>query len=192
MESGGQPTVGGKAVEVPSEPGGQPTVLRPIATTASTESLLKYGSLILRTITFVFSLISLAVMASNKGFNTTIKGFSYVLAACVISVVYTLLQNLRRFNYLSTGNLLLQASASNLVDFLGDQIVAYLLLSSASAAAPSIELMRGLEKSLKSLGVNGKASSVSSASTAMAFLAFFPLALSALISGYKLSTKTYV
>ncbi|KAI3873593.1 hypothetical protein MKX03_035364 [Papaver bracteatum] len=191
MESGGQATVGGNAVEVP-EPGGQPTVLRPIATTASTESLLKYGSLILRTATFVFSLISMAVMASNKGFNTTIKGFSYVLAACVISVVYTLLQNLRHFNYLSTGNLLLPACASNLVDFLGDQIVAYLLLSSASAAAPNIELIRGFEKALKSLGATTKGSTVSSASTAMAFLAFFPLALSAMISGYKLSTKTYV
>ncbi|XP_026431811.1 CASP-like protein 4B4 [Papaver somniferum] len=131
-------------------------------------------------------------MASKKGFNTTIKGFSYVLAACVISAVYTLLQNLRHFNYLSTGNLLLEACASNLVDFLGDQIVAYLLLSSASAATPSIELIRGLEKSFKSFGATTKGSSVSSASTAMAFLAFFPLALSAMISGYKLSTKTYV
>ncbi|RZC86364.1 hypothetical protein C5167_030446 [Papaver somniferum] len=169
MESGGQATVGGKAAEVPSKPGGQPTLLRPIGTTASTE-----------------------IMASKKGFNTTIKGFSYVLAACVISAVYTLLQNLRHFNYLSTGNLLLEACASNLVDFLGDQIVAYLLLSSASAATPSIELIRGLEKSFKSFGATTKGSSVSSASTAMAFLAFFPLALSAMISGYKLSTKTYV
>ncbi|KAI3974708.1 hypothetical protein MKX01_004437 [Papaver californicum] len=190
MESGGQATMGGKAAEVSAEFGGQPpTVLRPIATSASTVGLLKYGGLILRVPAFVFSLISFSVMASNKGFFDKFDGFSYVLAACVISAVYTLLQNVRKIYYLSTGNSLFEACTSNLVDFVGDQIVAYLLLSAASAAAPSISLIRKAENSL---GRNMKVSSMSSASTGMAFLAFFPLALSAMLSGYKLSTKTYV
>ncbi|KAI3987240.1 hypothetical protein MKX01_031724 [Papaver californicum] len=146
MESGGQAPIGGNAEELPADSGGQPpTVLKPIATSASTMGLLMYGGLILRVAAFVFSLISFSVMASNKGFFDTLEGFSYVLAACVISAVYTLLQNVRKIYHLSTGNSLFEACTSNLVDFVGDQ--------------------------------DGQA--------------FFPLALSAILSGYKLSTKTY-
>ncbi|KAI3983550.1 hypothetical protein MKX01_000562, partial [Papaver californicum] len=97
--------------------------------------------------------------------------------------------NVRKIYHLSTGNSLFEACSSNLVDFVGERIVAYLLLSAASAAAPSITLIRAVEKSF---GTYKKASSMSSASTEMAFLAFFPFALAAVLFGYKLSTKTYV
>ncbi|KAI3873592.1 hypothetical protein MKX03_035363 [Papaver bracteatum] len=165
------------------ESGAQPTT-----TSTSTTGLLKYGSLVLRAAAFVFSVISFAIMASIKDFDI-FHEFSYILAACVLSTAYTLFQNLRHFNYLSTGNLLFEARTSGLVDFFGDQIIAYLLISSASAAAPSISTVKALEDySLE----NHVTSTKSAASISMAFLAFFPLALSAILSGFKLSTKTYV
>ncbi|MCL7024001.1 hypothetical protein MKW94_030798 [Papaver nudicaule] len=191
MEPGGQLPAMGNTADLPAEFVVQPP-LRPIATRASTEALLKYGSLILRTLAFVFSVISFSVMASNKGVFDSFDEFSYVLAACVLSAVYTLLQNIRHTNYYLSGNSLFAKCTSNLVDFVGDQIIAYLLLSSASAAAPTVSKIRDVEKALKAYGADKKVSAMSSASTGMAFLAFFPLAISAMISGYKLSTKTYV
>ncbi|KAI3958167.1 hypothetical protein MKW98_020809 [Papaver atlanticum] len=168
------------------ESGAQPTTTT--ATSTSTVGLFKYGSLVLRAAAFVFSVISFAIMASINGFDI-FHEFSYILAACVLSTAYTLFQNLRHINYLSTGNLLFEARTSSLVDFFGDQIIAYLLISSASAAAPSISTVKALEDdSLE----NHVTSTKSAASTSMAFLAFFPLALSAMLSGYKLSTKTYI
>ncbi|KAI3983551.1 hypothetical protein MKX01_000563 [Papaver californicum] len=112
----------------------------------------------------------------------------YILAACVLSTVYTLFQNIRQVYYLSTGNSLFEASTSSVIDFAGDQMGCLQLLLSASAAAPTISTLKGFEDSV---GENHSASSKSAASTSMAFLAFFPLALSAILSGYKLSTKTY-
>ncbi|RZC86363.1 hypothetical protein C5167_030440 [Papaver somniferum] len=168
------------------ESGAQPTAT--IATSTSTEGSLKYGSLVLWDATFVFSIVSFPIMASNEGFDA-VHEFSYILAACVISTVYTLLQNIRQIYYISTGNSLFEACTSSAIDFFGDQIVAYLLISSASAAAPTISSLKEYEDSV---GGNHSASSKSAASTGMAFVAFFPLALSAMLSGYKLSTKTYI
>lgn len=64
------------------------------------------------------------------------------------------------------------------------QIVAYLLLSAASAAVPLTNSMR---RGADNIFTDSSASAIS-----MEFFAFFSLALSALISGYKLSTQTYI
>lgn len=64
------------------------------------------------------------------------------------------------------------------------QIVAYLLLSAASAAVPLTNSMR---QGSDNIFTDSSASAIS-----MEFFAFFSLALSALISGYKLSNQTYI
>lgn len=64
------------------------------------------------------------------------------------------------------------------------QIVAYLLISSASAAVPMINRMRE--------GADNIFTDSLAASISMSFFAFFSLGLSALISGYKLSAQSYI
>ncbi|KAI3958169.1 hypothetical protein MKW98_020811 [Papaver atlanticum] len=166
------------------ESGAQPTTTT--ATSMLTMGLLKYGSFVLRSAAFVFSVNSFVIMASIKGFDI-FHEFSYILAACVLSTAYTLFQNLRHINYLSTGNLLFEARTSSLVDFFGDQIIAYLLISSASGAAPSISTVNASEDYALE---NHVTSTKGATSTNMAFLAFLSLNLSAMLSSYKLSTKT--
>ncbi|XLS82560.1 hypothetical protein HN51_048391, partial [Arachis hypogaea] len=71
-----------------------------------------------------------------------------------------------------------------LVDFFGDQIMAYLLISSASAAIPITNRMRE--------GADNAFTDTSTAAISLSFFAFLCLALSAIISGYKLSTQTNI
>ncbi|CAG7880770.1 unnamed protein product [Brassica rapa] len=66
------------------------------------------------------------------------------------------------------------------VDFSGDQIVAYLLISAASSAIP---LTNRFREGQDNIFTDSAASAIT-----MAVLAFVSLALSALFSGYKLST----
>ncbi|XP_013623961.1 CASP-like protein 4B1 [Brassica napus] len=69
---------------------------------------------------------------------------------------------------------------SILLDFSGDQIVAYLLISAASSAIP---LTNRFREGQDNIFTDSAASAIT-----MAVLAFLSLALSALFSGYKLST----
>lgn len=64
------------------------------------------------------------------------------------------------------------------------QIMAYLLMSAASAAVPLTNRMRE--------GSDTIFTDSSSSAISMAFLAFFALALAALVSGYKLCTYSYI
>lgn len=69
------------------------------------------------------------------------------------------------------------------------QIVAYLLISAGSAAVPLTNSDRELEASLYA---PTSFTDSAAAAIAMAFFAFFALALSALVSGYKLSNQSYI
>ncbi|KAI3950601.1 hypothetical protein MKW92_019514 [Papaver armeniacum] len=115
------------------------------------------GSLILRAAALVFSAISFIIMANVKGFDDYDQS-RYVFAGGIISTIYNVFQ-----------------------------IIAYLLVSCASAIAPSVATLREAEDEL--LADHGTSNLVA-ASTSMAFLAFFPMAVSAVISAYKLSPKT--
>lgn len=64
------------------------------------------------------------------------------------------------------------------------QIVAYLLISATSAAASLTNRMRQ--------GSDNLFTDASAASVSMAFFAFTALALSAVISGFKLSHQSYI
>jgi hypothetical protein len=64
------------------------------------------------------------------------------------------------------------------------QVTAYLMMSALSAAIPITNRMRE--------GADNVFTDSSAASISMAFFAFVCLALSALISGFKLAKQTYI
>ncbi|XP_004492518.1 CASP-like protein 4B1 [Cicer arietinum] len=152
------------------------------------EDLIKRGSLGLRGIALIFSLISFIVMASNKhGYGRNFdeyEEYRYVLATAILSSLYTGAQVFRQVQELSTGKQLIKPRIAAMVDFFGDQIMAYLLISSASSAIPMTNRIRE--------GADNIFTDSSSASICMSFFAFLCLAGSALISGYKLSTQSYI
>ncbi|PON53595.1 CASP-like protein 4B [Parasponia andersonii] len=152
------------------------------------EGLLRKGSLALRGLAFLFSVLALIIMASNKHGDwmnfDRYEEYRYVLAISILSTLYTGAQALIKVQELSTGKFLFPQWTSALFDFCGDQIAAYLLISAASSAVPLTNKMR---ESQDNIFTDSSASAIS-----MAFLAFFTLALSALVSGYKLSTQSYI
>ncbi|KAI3958183.1 hypothetical protein MKW98_020825 [Papaver atlanticum] len=187
VESGGEAIPTSTVVRTDMESGGASI---PTTTIRSGKSgLSEKGSLTLRVAALVFSTISFTIMACVKGFDDFDQS-RYVFAAGIISTVYNVFQVSRQSYSLSTGKSLFAehtTSFMTLVDFFGDQIIAYLLISCASTVAPSVATLREVEDDL--LADHGTSNLVA-ASTSMAFLAFFPMAVSAVISAYKLSPKT--
>ncbi|KAL5709825.1 hypothetical protein ACHQM5_020465 [Ranunculus cassubicifolius] len=152
------------------------------------EDLLKNGSLILRSMALLFSLLSFIIMATNKhGYGRNFdqyEEYRYLLAIGILSFLYTAAQVLRQLHLISTGIELISKRTSRLLDFFGDQLVAYLLISAASTAIPMTNRMRE--------GADNIFTDSCAASISMAFFAFFSLALSAMISGFQLSNQTYI
>ncbi|CAB4284869.1 unnamed protein product [Prunus armeniaca] len=152
------------------------------------EESLRRGSLALRGLSTVFSFLAFIIMASNKqGYSEDFnkyEEYSYVLAIAILSMLYSGVQAARHVHQLFTGREVFQRRTSALADFIGDQIMAYLLLSSSSSAMPITNRKREIQIDLFT--------DSSAAAISMAFLAFVALALSALISGYKLSSQSYI
>ncbi|XP_028797115.1 CASP-like protein 4B1 [Neltuma alba] len=152
------------------------------------DDLLKKGSLLLRGIALLFSLISFIVMASNK--HGDWKNFDrypeyrYVLAISILSTLYTGGQVLRQVQEISTGKNFLDPRTALPLDFIGDQIMAYLLISASSSAVPLTNSMRE--------GSDNIFTDSSAAAISFCFLAFLAAAASSLLSGYKLSTQSYI
>ncbi|KAK4396064.1 CASP-like protein 4B1 [Sesamum angolense] len=157
------------------------------------EDLLKRSSIASRGFGFVFSLLAFIIMATNK--HGDWKDFDkyeeyrhtfllYVLAIAILATLYAGLQALRQIHELSTDREMFSRQNLALVDFFGDQIVAYLLISAGSSAVPLTNRMRE--------GADNVFTDASASAISMEFLAFFSLALSALISGYKLSNQSYI
>ncbi|KAL6528568.1 hypothetical protein OROMI_029213 [Orobanche minor] len=152
------------------------------------EDLLKRSSMTLRCVGLIFSLLAFIIMASNKHGDwrefDKYEEYRYVLAIAILSTLYTGLQAFRQFHELSTGREMISRQYVARIDFFGDQIVAYLLISAASSAVPLTNRMR---EGSDNIFTDSSASAIS-----MEFFAFFSLGLSALISGYKLSHQTYI
>ncbi|GMH23147.1 hypothetical protein Nepgr_024990 [Nepenthes gracilis] len=152
------------------------------------EDLMRKGSLILRPLALFFSLLSFIIMASNKHGDwkdfDKYEEYRYVLAIAILSTLYTGGQSLKQVHQLSTGKELITQRNSALIDFFGDQIMAYLLVSSASSAVPLTNRMRE--------GSDNIFTDSSATAITMSFFAFLALALSALISGYKLSAQSII
>ncbi|KNA02621.1 hypothetical protein SOVF_216990, partial [Spinacia oleracea] len=110
------------------------------------DDFIRKGSLALRALAFVFSLLSFIIMASNnhgggKEFGDY-EEYRYLLAIAILSSIYTGLQCFRHVHQLSSGKQFVDLKTSALIDFVGDQITAYFLLSSASSAIPITNRMR--------------------------------------------------
>ncbi|PQQ12323.1 CASP-like protein 4B1 [Prunus yedoensis var. nudiflora] len=152
------------------------------------EDSLRRGSLALSGLSTVSSFLAFIIMASNKhgdseDFNQY-EEYSYVLAIAILSMLYSGMQAARHVHQLYTGREVVQRRTSASADFIGDQIMAYLLISSSSSAIP---LTNRLRDERIDVFTDSSAAAIS-----MAFLAFVALALSALISGYKLSSQSYI
>lgn len=151
------------------------------------QDLLEKSGSALRAAAWALSLLSFLVMAANehgdwKQFDHY-EEYRYIVAVGLLAFIYTTLQ-LVRHGVRLTGGQDLQSKAGLLVDFAGDQMMAYLVMSALSAAIPITNRFRE--------GTDSEFTDSSAASISMAFFAFICLALSALISGFKLSKQTYI
>ncbi|XP_039782000.1 CASP-like protein 4B3 [Panicum virgatum] len=145
--------------------------------------------LLLRALAWLFSLLALVVMASNQhGGSQDFRQYpeyNYCLGISIVAWLYATAQVLRDAHRLGSGrDLIGTRKASALVDFAGDQVVAYFLISAMSAAAPVTDYMR---QKADNLFTDSAAAAVS-----MAFFAFLAIGLSALVSGYSLSMEVLV
>ncbi|KAJ8457876.1 hypothetical protein OPV22_030802 [Ensete ventricosum] len=149
------------------------------------KDLLERSGLVLRPLALIFSLFAFIVCASNrhgdwKNFNRY-EEYRYLLAISILALLYSIFQVSKQAYRFSTGKDLVPKNYSGIVDFAGDQVMAYLLISALSAAIPITNSMRG--------GADNVFTDASSASISLAFFAFVSIALSALISGFKLSKQ---
>ncbi|KAL6865075.1 hypothetical protein ACP4OV_016226 [Aristida adscensionis] len=142
----------------------------------------------LRAAAWALSLLAFLVMACNEHGDwmqfDRYEEYRYVVATGLLAFVYATLQLVRLAARLAGGARDLQPRTGLLVDFAGDQVTAYLLMSALSAAIPITNRMRE--------GTDNVFTDSSAASISMAFLAFVCLALSALVSGFKLAKQTYI
>ncbi|QHN87378.1 CASP-like protein [Arachis hypogaea] len=148
------------------------------------EELVKKGALPLRVAALIFSLISFLVMAFNKHGDwrdfDKYDEYRYLLAIAILSSLYN-----GGILFLKVkGKQLLQPRMAAIIYFAGDQITAYLLLSSASSAIPITNRMRENSDNIFT--------DSSSTAICMSIFAFICFAVSALISGFKLSTQPYI
>ncbi|XP_064968871.1 CASP-like protein 4B2 [Musa acuminata AAA Group] len=170
---------------VPADEGS--AVVRSVVRRWRREHLLEKSGLILRALAWIFSLIAVAVLASNRrgGWMSFdhYQEYRYLLAVAVVALVYSTAQVLRQAHRLGTGKDLAPKQYSGIVDFAGDQVIAYLLISASSAAIPITDRMRQ--------EVVNTFTDASVAAISMALLTFAALCLSALISGFLVSKRSY-
>ncbi|KAL2900014.1 CASP-like protein 4B1 [Bienertia sinuspersici] len=152
------------------------------------DDFIRKGSLALRAFGLLFSILSFIIMASNNhGDNRNFGDFEeyrYLLGIAILSTLYTGFQCFKYVHQLSSGKEFVSMKTSALIDFVGDQIMAYLLLSSASSAIPITNRMRE--------GGDNIFTDSAAAAISMSLLAFISLGCSSVIAGYKLSTQSFV
>ncbi|CAN6200362.1 unnamed protein product [Urochloa humidicola] len=107
---------------------------------------------------------------------TRYQEYRYLLGASLLACLYAAAQATRTFRRISSGRGLL------LVDLAGDQAVAYLLITAASAALPITIRMRS--------AVVNIFTDAMVAAIGLAFAAFAALALSATIAAFRLSAAS--
>ncbi|XP_031484908.1 CASP-like protein 4B4 [Nymphaea colorata] len=153
-----------------------------------TEDLVRRSGLVLRGYALAFSLLSFIIMAANKHGGwmdyDNYEEYRYCLSIATIAGFYTLCQVGRQIHELMTGKELVRRPTILYIDFFGDQVMAYLLLSASSAAVPQTNRFRENN--------DNAFTDMSSAAISMSFFAFAFLAASSLVSGFKLSRQTYI
>lgn len=157
------------------------------ADTAQPRGSLNGAALGFRVCEVVFCAISFSVMAADKtkGWSgdswDRYKEYRYCLAVNVIGFVYSGFQGLVLSYRLATKSFT-SPSLSYHFDFVMDQVLAYLLMSSSSSAATRVE-------DWVSNWGKDEFTKMASASIAMSFLAFVAFAVSSLVSGYSLCNR---
>ncbi|CAL4936706.1 unnamed protein product [Urochloa decumbens] len=179
---------GGGVTEQP-EPAGGGGGVRSMVERWKMDGVPARARLVLRALAWLFSLLALVVMASNQhGGSQDFRQYpeyNYCLGISILAWLYATAQLLRDAHRLGSGrDLIGTRKASALVDFAGDQVVAYFMISAMSAAAPVTDYMR---QKADNLFTDSAAAAIS-----MTFFAFVALGLSALVSGYSLSMEVLV
>ncbi|KAL6901922.1 hypothetical protein ACP4OV_004798 [Aristida adscensionis] len=152
------------------------------------EDMLDKSPLALHAAAAVFALVALVLVATNQHGDWMQFGryeeYRYLLAIAALAFAYSVAQALRHWHRMRGGVDPVSAPSGRVLDFVGDQVVAYLLMSALSAAVPITNRMR--------TAVVNTFTDATAAAISMAFFAFVALALSAVVSGYKLSKQTYM
>ncbi|XP_071731106.1 CASP-like protein 4A3 [Rutidosis leptorrhynchoides] len=165
---------------------------RRVRTTARTdiEGLMKKIALGFRIFEFIFCLVSLSVMATDKRQGWALdsfyryKEFRYSMGVNVTGFGYSVLQGCDLGYQLATGNHYKRRHYLRYYfDFAMDQMLTYLLISSGSSAATRVD-------DWKSNWGADKFPELATASVGLGFVAFVAFAFSSLISGYLLYTST--
>lgn len=155
------------------------------------------ANIALRSVALLFSFLSFVIMASNNHYLDTTVGilivnllwsftdfgeYSYCFSIALIASVYLALQLAKAIYELITERIY---TVFYYVDFFCDQILAYLLMSCASAAAVRTYVLNNQ---------NGGASNIytqmAAASVSMAFLTWLFVGVSSVLSGYSLWKRT--
>ncbi|GLJ38467.1 hypothetical protein SUGI_0783530 [Cryptomeria japonica] len=122
---------------------------------------------------------------------TCFDAFKYLLSASMIACGFSTIQLIPELYRMYTGEVLVPEEFILYFNFITDQVIAYLLLSSTSAGMTASELVRnGYNKVWPSLcSGNGFWSfcAQAAASVSMSFFAFLIMASLALLSGYRLA-----
>ncbi|XP_066381684.1 CASP-like protein 4B1 isoform X1 [Miscanthus floridulus] len=152
------------------------------------EDMLDKSPLALHAAAAVFAFVALVLVASNQHGDwmqfDRYQEYRYLLAIASLALLYSLAQAARHAHRMRGGVDPVSSASGRLLDFVGDQVVAYLLMSALSAAVPITNRMRS--------AVVNNFTDATAAAISMAFFAFLALALSAVVSGYKLSKQTYM
>ncbi|KAL6644912.1 hypothetical protein ACP70R_016520 [Stipagrostis hirtigluma subsp. patula] len=152
------------------------------------EDMLDKSPLALHAAAAVFALVALVLVATNQHGDWMMfdryQEYRYLLAIAALALAYSLAQAVRHWRRMRGGVDPISGPSGRLIDFAGDQVVAYLLMSALSAAVPITNRMRS--------AVINTFTDATAAAISMAFFAFVALALSAVVSGYKLSKQTYM
>ncbi|XWS40749.1 hypothetical protein CRYUN_Cryun17cG0022200 [Craigia yunnanensis] len=136
---------------------------------------------------FVFCLVSFSVLAADRDQGWALdsfyryKEFRFCMAVNVIGFVYSGIQAYDLAYQLTSGKQRPRSRLRCYLDFVLDQILAYLLLSASSSAAVRVD-------DWQSNWGKDKFPEMARASMALSLVAFIALALSSLISGYTLCT----
>lgn len=152
------------------------------------EDMLDKSPLALHAAAAVFAFVALVLVASNQHGDwmqfDRYQEYKYLLSIASLALLYSLAQAARHAHRMRGGVDPISSASGRLLDFVGDQVVAYLLMSALSAAAPITNRMRS--------AVVNNFTDATAAAISMTFFAFAALALSAVVSGYKLSKQTYM
>jgi len=160
----------------------QPLQVAPISIIR--ENHVRITNIVLRSVALLFSFLAFVIMASDNHnyfkFNDSGE-YSYCFSIALIASVYLALQLGRAIYEILTRR---TYTFFYYIDFICDQILAYLLMSSASTAATFTNELVSI------VGSSSTFTDTGAASVSMAFLCFLAVAASSVLSGYNFWKRT--